>query len=102
MSGPDHAASMEPAAFAALVADIRTVEAALGTASKEPVQAEYDMRGIARKSLVAARSVAQGTWLAAEDVSAKRPGGGISPMAFWDVIGAPAKQGCERDERLSR
>lgn len=102
MSGPDHAASMEPAAFAALVADIRTVEAALGTASKEPVEAEYDMRCVARKSLVAARKVDQGMMLAAEDVSAKRPGDGISPMAFWDIIGTPAKQGCERDERLSR
>ena len=102
MPGPDHAASMEPVAFASLVADIRTIEAALGTASKEPAEAEYDMRRIARKSLVAARNVAQGTLLAAEDVSAKRPGGGISPMAFWDVIDTPAKQDCELDERLSR
>ncbi len=102
MPGPDHAASMEPAVFASLVTDIRTVEAALGTASKEPVAAEYDMRCIARKSLVAVRKIAEGTVLAAEDVSAKRPGGGISPMAFWDMIGKPAEQDYNADERLSR
>jgi N-acetylneuraminate synthase len=102
MPGPDHAASMEPAAFASLVADIRTVDAALGTASKEPVAAEHDMRRIARKSLVAAQAVAAGSVLTTADVSAKRPGDGISPMAFWDVIDTPAKQDYEADERVSR
>lgn len=102
MAGPDHAASMEPEAFASMVSDIRVVEAALGAASKEPVADEHDMRRIARKSLVAARAVAAGANLAAADISAKRPGGGVSPMLFWDVIDTPARQDYEIDERLSR
>jgi sialic acid synthase SpsE len=100
MTGPDHAVSMEPAAFAAMVADIRTVETALGSNTKEPVADEHEMRTIARKSLVAARSVSAWSLLGADDVSAKRPGGGVTPMTYWDLLGTSAPTPYDTDDWL--
>lgn len=86
LPGPDHAASLEPKELAALVTEIRAVEAALGNGIKQPGAAELANRAIARKSLHAARDLAVGEVLQPGDIAVLRPGDGISPMAFWDTL----------------
>ncbi|MEC9347184.1 MAG: N-acetylneuraminate synthase [Pseudomonadota bacterium] len=87
MDGPDHAASMEPAAFTAMVADIRAIGAALGTGIKQPAPSELSTRAVARKSLVAARPLKAGTVIGPGDIAVMRPGTGRSPMDYWSTIG---------------
>ena len=100
MDGPDHAASMEPESFADLVDGIRTICEALGTAEKAPAQGEAEMQSRVRKSLFAAGPVAAGASFRDSDLAAKRPGGGVSPMRFWDITGTPAERDYKADERI--
>ncbi len=90
MDGPDHAASVEPGELARLVQDIRMVEAGLGNGIKQPSAAEVRNRPIVRKSLHAARDIAQDETFGQDDVLALRPGTGISPMSLWDLLGRKA------------
>lgn len=101
LPGPDHAASLEPAEFTALVDEIRAVEAALGNGIKQPGPAELANRAIARKSLHAARDLSAGQVLAPSDVAVLRPGEGITPMAFWDHLKNPIAQACTAGEKLT-
>lgn len=87
MPGPDHAASMEPSEFAALVRRARAVESALGSGTKIPAAIEKDVANVARRSLAARRDLPAGTVLTAEDLTALRPSGGISPSEWRTVIG---------------
>tara|TARA_R110001599_G_scaffold135013_1_gene313259 strand:- start:67 stop:1146 length:1080 start_codon:yes stop_codon:yes gene_type:complete len=87
LPGPDHAASVEPAALADLVRDIRRVEASLGTGIKQPGVAEQANRLIVRKCLVAARDLPAGHVLGVDDIALMRPGTGHPPIALWDRIG---------------
>lgn len=89
LPGPDHAASLEPRGLTDLVLGIRAIERALGTGIKQPGRAEMANRAVARKSLVAARALPAGHVLTEADIRAKRPGGGVSAMEFWDAIGQP-------------
>jgi len=100
LPGPDHAASLEPAELRALVGDIRIVERALGNTRKAPAAAEVGNRPIARRSIVAARRIARGEPLSAEALAVKRPGGGVSPMEFWDLLGRPASRDFDVDEAI--
>lgn len=100
MSGPDHKASLEPAGLKQLIDRIRVVEAALGDGDKKPVAAERGNTAIARKSLVAARAIAKGTRLSADDIAVKRPGGGKSPFLFWDLVGTVADRDYAADDPL--
>ncbi len=90
LPGPDHKASIEPDEFARMVAGIRAVEKALGTGAKAPLPIEIANRAIARKSLVAARPIPAGAVIADDDLTAMRPGTGVSPMEFWSVVGTVA------------
>ncbi|MBF0425873.1 MAG: N-acetylneuraminate synthase [Magnetococcales bacterium] len=92
LPGPDHRASMEPKAMAAMVQEIRAVEAALGDGRKVPTPTELANREIARKSLVALRDIPAGTPFSVENLGAKRPGSGRSPMDWWALLGEPATQ----------
>lgn len=92
LPGPDHKASLEPDDLSALIADVRNVEKALGNGIKLPQPSEVDTLAVARKSLVAVKSISAGTVLTADNISAKRPGTGVSPMHFWDYIGVPASR----------
>lgn len=94
LPGPDHAASMEPGEFRALVEDIRAVEAALGSGIKQPGPAEVPNIAVARKALVAARSLPMGHVLMEEDIAVRRPAIGPSPVEFWDLIGRPLVAAC--------
>ncbi len=90
MPGPDHAASLEPDAFAAMAAAVREAHVALGDGLKQPRVAEEDARRVARRSLVVTRAIRAGERIAAADLDAMRPEGGISPLRLDDVIGRRA------------
>jgi N-acetylneuraminate synthase len=90
MPGPDHAASLEPGELAALVGAIRTVERALGSPQKRPAEAEAENRTIARRSVVAARPIRKGEAFSTDNLGVKRPGGGRSPLDWWDIVGRTA------------
>ncbi|MBK4727345.1 N-acetylneuraminate synthase [Pantoea agglomerans] len=92
MEGPDHKASLEPDELAAMVRGIRDVELALGDGIKGPRLSEIKNKEIARKSLVAECDIEQGTLLSAENLAIKRPGNGMSPYAYWQLLGQAARR----------
>lgn len=92
MPGPDHAASLEPDALAAMVRDIRAISAALGDGVKRPQPAEWAVAEVARKSLVARTAIRTGDRLTAENVAIMRPGSGMSPSRYWDLLGRTARR----------
>ncbi len=98
LPGPDHQASLEPDELRNLVAAIRDVEAALGDGHKRPTESERRTRTVARRSIVAARPIRAGEVLTEADLAAKRPGGGLSPMRWHEVIGRPASRDFAEDE----
>ena len=100
LPGPYHRASLEPKQLAELVAAIRRTEAALGSGVKEAAAAERPNIEIARKSIVAARDIAAGELLTEENLACKRPGGGVSPMLWDEVIGKRAKRAFAADELI--
>ncbi len=100
LPGPDHRASLEPDELRALVAGVRAVGAALGSAEKRPAPSEEGNRAIARRALVAARPIRAGEPYTSENVTAKRPAHGLSPMEFWDVLGRAAPRDLAADEEL--
>ncbi len=100
MEGPDHRASLEPDQFAAMVEGIRAIERALGDGVKRPTASECDNLSIVRKSIVAARPIQSGDLFSDENIIAKRPGTGISPM-HWDVlIGRNASRAYATDDLI--
>jgi N-acetylneuraminate synthase len=98
--GPDHRASMEPEQFKAMVTMIREVERALGSSHKEPSAGEEKNKLVARKSLVAAVAVKKGELFDEGNLACKRPGGGVSPLEYWDWIGKPASRDFAADEMV--
>ena len=86
-SGPDHAASLEPEQFAAMVAGIRETESARGTGDKVPTAAERDIARVARRSLYWAADLPAGTVAAAEHLAALRPATGLSPASLTTILG---------------
>jgi N-acetylneuraminate synthase len=100
LPGPDHKASLEPGVLTAMIAGVRAVEAALGDGVKGPRPSEMKNMDIARKSLVALRPLRAGEPIGADDLGAKRPGSGISPMDYWDWLGRQAPRDFAADETL--
>jgi N,N'-diacetyllegionaminate synthase len=100
LPGPDHKASLEPQELKAMVAAIRNIEQALGDGIKRLTPSEARNRPIARKSLVASRPIAAGERFSTDNVAAKRPGTGLSPMRWDDVIGRPAPRAFAADELI--
>jgi N-acetylneuraminate synthase len=98
MEGPDHKASLEPAELAAMVKAIRDVELALGDGIKGPRPSEIKNKAIARKSLVAAKTIKCGEIYSAENLTIKRPGSGASPYLFWELLGKTSLQDHEEGE----
>ncbi|WP_374512688.1 N-acetylneuraminate synthase [Brevundimonas sp.] len=99
--GPDHAASLEPDELAAMITAIREVETALGEARKAPAPEEIANREIARRSLVAARPIAAGQPFSLDNLTAKRPADGLSPMQVWGLLGRPASRAWDEDEAIT-
>lgn len=100
LPGPDHRASLEPDELLAMVTAIRNIEKAMGDGIKRPSVSEQKNIPIARKSLVAARHIKAGELLNAENLTAKRPGTGISPMRWDEVIGHIAFRDFCQDELI--
>lgn len=99
LPGPDHRASLEPDELFHMVAAIRNVEQALaGDGVKRPSASEIKNRAVARRSLVAARPIAAGEKFTTGNLTSKRPGTGISPMRWDEVIGQPAPRDFAADE----
>jgi N-acetylneuraminate synthase len=92
LPGPDHKASIEPHDFRAMVDDIRSVCAALGSPAKTPAPSEVANIAIARRSIVAERAIGRGEIVMAHDIAIKRPGVGMSPIRLWDVLGRRARR----------
>lgn len=91
MEGPDHKASLEPDELKAMVSAIRNIEKAVGgDGTKHVSESERKNIAIARKSIVAARDIKKGELLTEENLTVKRPGTGISPMRWEEVIGTKA------------
>ena len=101
LPGPDHQASLEPAELSAMVRAIRNIEIALGDGVKRISASEAKNRPIARKSLVASRAIRQGERFSSDNVTAKRPGSGLSPMLWDEVIGQVAGQDFDPDTLIS-
>jgi len=100
LPGPDHKASLEPDELKAMVAAIRNIEIALGDGIKRLTPSEARNKPIARKSLVASRAIKAGEIFSNENITAKRPGTGISPMRWDEVLGRPAPRNFAPDELI--
>lgn len=100
MEGPDHKASLEPHELIAMVKAVRNIEKALGDGIKKASHSEIKNIAVARKSIVASRAIRKGEILSAENLSVKRPGNGISPMRWDEIVGTPACKDYHEDEML--
>ncbi len=100
MEGPDHKASLEPHEFKEMIKAIRHIEIALGDGVKQPAASEVKNIAVARKSVVAARDIQAGETFTEANIAAKRPGNGISPMLWLDVLGKAAKRDFLADELI--
>lgn len=100
LPGPDHKASLEPDELARMVVAIRTTEQALGNGIKQPSPSEARNRPIARKSIVAARPIRAGDVFSEDNLTIKRPGTGLSPMLWPQVLGRTASRDFAEEEMI--
>lgn len=100
MEGPDHKASLEPDELKAMVKAIRNIELALGSGAKKPSKSEMPNKAIARKSIVAKTAIKKGEVLSEENLAIKRPGDGINPMRWDEIVGSLAAKNYEEDELI--
>ncbi len=100
MEGPDHKASLEPDELESMVRAIHSIESAMGDGKKEPSMSEKANIAVVRKSIIAARDIKQGEEFTPENLTTKRPGRGISPMRWNEVIGTRAICDFEEDELI--
>lgn len=100
MEGPDHKASLEPAELKQMVTAIRNIEKAMGHAEKKVTESEKNNIVIARKSIVAKQAIKKGECFTEAKLTTKRPGSGVSPMMWDDVIGRIAERDYDADEMI--
>ena len=100
LPGPDHKASLEPKELKAMVAAIRNIEVALGDGIKRLTPSEARNKPVARKSLVASQAIKAGEVFSTQNITAKRPGTGISPMRWDEVMGRTAPRDFAADELI--
>jgi N,N'-diacetyllegionaminate synthase len=100
MEGPDHKASLEPDELKAMINAIRNVEVALGTGDKKLAESEKKNITIARKSIIAKQNIKKGEIFTEDNLTVKRPGNGISPMQWFEVMGKAATRDFEEDELI--
>ena len=100
MEGPDHKASLEPNELKEMVKSIRNIEKALGNGMKTVSNSERKNIDIARKSIVARKRIAKGDELTEDNLAVKRPGNGISPMKWYDILGTKAIRDFDEDEMI--
>ena len=97
MEGPDHKASLEPDELIAMVKAIRNIEIALGSSVKKPSKSETPNIKVARKSIIAACEIKKGELFTEDNLAIKRPGNGMSPMQWDEVVGSVAQKDYEAD-----
>lgn len=100
LPGPDHVASLNPIELKAMVDSIRHIEEAIGNAEKKATPSEIKNIEVARKSIVAARAISKGEIFSEDNLTVKRPGSGISPMMWDEVIGKKATRSYNEDELI--
>ena len=100
LPGPDHRASLEPNELCQMVKLIREVEAALGSGRKLPATSELKNLKTVRRSLVALRDIVRGEPFTVENIGCKRPGTGVSPLKYWQMLGKKAGRTYQKDEMI--
>ncbi|MEZ9845386.1 N-acetylneuraminate synthase [Vibrio breoganii] len=100
LEGPDHKASLEPHELKAMIDAIRHVELALGSTVKKPTVSEVKNKAVVRKSLVAATAIQKGELFSEQNLTIKRPGVGVSPYKYWDLVGTRATQDYKTGELI--
>lgn len=100
MEGPDHKASLEPEELIAMTTAIRNIEMALGSGEKKVTSSEINNKSVARKSIVASQYIQVGDVLTESNLTVKRPGTGISPMLWENVLGTKATKSYQPDELI--
>ena len=100
MEGPDHKASLEPDELNAMVKAIRNIELALGSSVKKPSKSEKPNMQVARKSIVASCTIQKGEKFSEDNLTVKRPGNGINPMRWDEIIGTVSQKDYEVDELI--
>jgi len=100
MDGPDHKASLEPLELKEMIMGIRNIEKALGDGKKKPSESEKKNIEIARKSIVASKFISKGEVFTVDNITVKRPGNGISPMKWFEIMGQTAKKNISEDEMI--
>jgi N,N'-diacetyllegionaminate synthase len=100
MTGPDHRSSLLPIELNEMVRSIRNIQSALGDGRKRPSLSEAKNRNIARKSIVASKSIKKDELFSLENITTKRPGNGISPMRWDEVLGRVASRDYAIDELI--
>jgi N,N'-diacetyllegionaminate synthase len=100
MKGPDHKASIEPTEFKKMIVSIRNVEIAMGNGKKIPAKSELKNIDVVRKSIIAKIDIKKGEILTTNNLTAKRPGSGISPYKLDSILGKKAKKNFKKDELI--
>jgi N,N'-diacetyllegionaminate synthase len=100
LPGPDHKASLEPDELKSMVVAIRKIEKAIGNGIKRPSPSEEKNKPVTRKSLVAAQTIKTGELFSADNITAKRPGVGISPMLWDEILGQTAQKDYKKDDLI--
>ena len=100
MPGPDHKASLEPDEFEVMVSAIRNIEQALGDGTKRPSLSESKNKVVARKSIIAETAIRSGEVFTTDNLSIKRPGSGISPLRWDELMGKKASRDYQPDELI--
>ncbi|WP_020618588.1 N-acetylneuraminate synthase [Paenibacillus daejeonensis] len=100
MDGVDHQASLEPEAFARMVLGIRQASQALGSPAKLPVPAELRTAGLVRRSIVAAVPIHAGELYTERNLALKRPGSGLPPERYWELLGTPSGRDYRKDDMI--
>lgn len=100
MKGPDHRASLDPVELRDMVNAIRNIEKSLGSSIKEPTQSEMKNINVARKSIVAKRNISIGDIFSEDNLTVKRPGYGIPPSEWENVLGKVATKNYKEDEMI--
>jgi len=100
LPGPDHRASIEPGEFASMVSAIRNIELAMGDGVKRPSASEFANKPIVRKSIVATAPIRMGERFSVGNIGVKRPGNGVSPMRWDEVLGKTASRDFDADELI--
>ena len=100
MDGPDHKASLEPDELSSMISAIRNIEKAIGSGIKKPSKSEQPNISLARKTIVAAKTIVKGELLTDENLATKRAGQGINPMLWDEIIGTTAMKNYAEDDLI--